>query len=101
MPALAQTARGQALGLTADMSYDDFRLQVPLSDFADLAPWTSRIIDGESNVMWPGDPVAWVATAGTTTGAPRLLPVSEAMADHVTGTTLEIPRSSAVRAATR
>ena len=97
LPPLAQTARGQALGLTADMSYDDFRLQVPLSDFADLAPWTSRIIDGESNVMWPGDPVAWVATAGTTTGAPRLLPVSEAMADHVAGTTLEMLLQGAAR----
>lgn len=99
LPELAATARGRELGLKAEMDYRQFRHEVPLSDFEELTPWIHRIIDGEADVMWPGKPVAWVATAGTTTGHPRLLPVSAAMAEHVRRASFEMLLQGAARTA--
>lgn len=76
---LAKTKRGKALGLTADMSAAAFRQNVPLSDHRALAPWVEQIKQGGVDLIWPGRCECFVATAGTTTGFPRHLPVTPAM----------------------
>jgi len=79
LPQLARSKRGQKLGLTAKMSPASFRQDVPLSDHRTLAPWIERVRAGKSNQLWPGKCDCFAATAGTTTGTPRLVPVTREM----------------------
>lgn len=76
---LARTSRGQELGIKPEMSAGDFRMTVPLADHRDLQPWIERVKSGESDLLWPGKCQCFAATAGTTTGTPRLVPVTPAM----------------------
>lgn len=79
---LSQTVRGRQLRITPQLTPAAFRQEVPLSDYATLAPWVDRVRGGEADVLWPGTSNVFTATAGTTTGRPRLIPVTEAMTKH-------------------
>lgn len=82
---LAQFARtdyGRRHRLTAAMTYEEFRTGVPLRTASDLRPFTERMAGNAGDVLWPGTCHQFVYTAGTVDGAPKLLPVTPAMADH-------------------
>lgn len=76
---LARTKRGQELGILTKMPAAEFQAKVPLSDHGDLQPWIERVKAGEADLLWSGTCQCFAATAGTTTGTPRLIPVTEAM----------------------
>jgi hypothetical protein len=76
---LARTKRGKELGLLAKMPAAEFQAKVPLSDHRDLQPWIERVKAGEADLLWSGTCQCFAATAGTTTGTPRLVPVTDAM----------------------
>jgi hypothetical protein len=76
---LAGTQRGQQLGLDPKMSAAAFRQNVPLSTHQSLAPWMEQVKTGSANLLWPGTCDCFAATAGTTTGQPRLVPVTREM----------------------
>lgn len=78
---LALTTYGRDLGISPDMSYQEFRARVPLRDHDQLEPYFRRIKRGEPNVLWPGHCHWYVESAGTT-GKPKWLPVTEAALAH-------------------
>ena len=50
---------------------------VPLTDYEDMKPFINRMMEGESNVLWPGE-VKWYAkSSGTTNDRSKYIPVSE------------------------
>jgi hypothetical protein len=53
----------------------DFSALVPARRYADLAPWLTRAADGEEAVLTTEPPVLFHRTSSTT-GAPKLLPVT-------------------------
>lgn len=79
LTSLAKTQRGKHLGITAGMPAQSFQHKVPLSDHQSLEPWVNQIKGGATDLLWPGQCECFVATAGTTTGLPRHLPVTSAM----------------------
>lgn len=79
LPPLARSKRGKKLGISAKMSAAAFRQEVPLSDHRSIAPWIERVREGKANQLWPGKCDCFAATAGTTTGTPRLVPVTREM----------------------
>lgn len=78
---IAVTAYGRDLGISAGMSYDEFKARVPVRDHDQLTPYFQRIKDGEPNVLWPGHCHWYVESAGTT-GKPKWLPVTPALLAH-------------------
>ena len=76
---LARTHRGQELGLTANMSAAAYRQNVPLANHQDLAPWVEKTKSGTADLLWPGKCDCFAATAGTSTGFPRHVPVTAEM----------------------
>ncbi|MCC5022918.1 MAG: GH3 auxin-responsive promoter family protein [Candidatus Synoicihabitans palmerolidicus] len=82
LPQLAATKRYREFQLDPRMSPADFRHQVPLSLPTDNAPWVERMVASEPNVLWPGRCQNFATTAGSTTGHPQIIPVTEAMQDH-------------------
>jgi hypothetical protein len=76
---LAKTRRGQQLGITPGMSAEAFRHKVPLADHQQIEPWIEQVKSGAADLIWPGTCSCFAATAGTTTGTPRHLPVTTEM----------------------
>ena len=62
-------------------SHTDFEKRVPIRDYEDLKPYVERIIDGEENILWPGKPLYFAKTSGTTSGA-KYIPITKESIKH-------------------
>lgn len=82
LPRLAPTSYWRAAGVEAGMSYEKFQTRVPLHSHPQLAPAIERMKQGESDVLWPGRCAVFAATAGTSTGTARHLPLTEELLRH-------------------
>ena len=47
-------------------SYPDFTERVPVRDYEALRSYVDRMVDGEPNILWPGKPLYYAKTSGTT-----------------------------------
>ncbi|MBM3401390.1 MAG: GH3 auxin-responsive promoter family protein [Bacteroidetes bacterium] len=66
-------------------TYDDFKKQVPVSDYEELKTYIDRVVRGEADVLWPGKPIYLAKTSGTTSGV-KYIPISkESMPEHLNG----------------
>jgi hypothetical protein len=66
-------------------NYTEFSANIPLQTYEDLVPYIQRIQNGERNVLWPGKPLYFAKTSGTTSGS-KYIPVTKAsMANHLQG----------------
>jgi len=64
-------------------SYSDFRQAVPVNDYEDLKPYVERIKSGESDILWPGKPLYFAKTSGTTSGT-KYIPISkDSISNHI------------------
>lgn len=79
---LAATDFGREHRLEAGMHYKDFKLRVPLREPGAFRPYVDRMVAGDADVLWPGTCRVFVETAGTTTGRPHRLPVTDAQLAH-------------------
>lgn len=64
-------------------SYDDFKTRVNVSDYEGLRPYVDRIVEGESDVLWPGKPLYFAKTSGTTSGAKYIPITKDSMPTHI------------------
>lgn len=66
-------------------TYADFKMAVPLRDYEAIKPYVDKIIWGGKDVLWPGFPLYFAKTSGTTSGA-KFIPVSkDSISNHVNG----------------
>ncbi|MGO3262535.1 MAG: GH3 family domain-containing protein [Mesonia sp.] len=66
-------------------SYQDFVREVPVRDYEALKPYVNKVVGGEENVLWPGKPLYFAKTSGTTSGAKYIPLTKESMPTHVSG----------------
>jgi len=65
-------------------NYSDWRKNIPVRDYEDLKIYVQEIIDGGKDVLWPGRPLYFCKTSGTTSGT-KYIPISkESMPHHIT-----------------
>ncbi|WP_337041414.1 GH3 auxin-responsive promoter family protein [Emticicia sp. 17c] len=57
-------------------SYDDYKQAVPVRDYEDIKHYVNRVVDGEKNILWPGQPLYFAKTSGTTSGV-KYIPISK------------------------
>ena len=50
--------------------------QVPIRDYEDLRPYIDKIIAGGANILWPGKPIYFAKTSGTTSGV-KYIPITK------------------------
>ncbi|MHB0756011.1 GH3 auxin-responsive promoter family protein [Polaribacter sp. M15] len=84
---LISKAKNTAFGKDHDFknitSYDDFKKRVKVSDYEGLRTYVDRIVEGESDVLWPGKPLYFAKTSGTTSGAKYIPITKESMPTHI------------------
>ncbi len=67
---------GKKYGFGDIKSIKEYQEKVPVSEYADLKPYIDRIYEGEEDILFPGMPVNFVFTSGTT-GDAKTFPESE------------------------
>lgn len=70
------TEYGKQFGFASINSYEDFRNQVPITDYEGIKPYIERTMKGEQNLIWHSD-IRWFAkSSGTTSDKSKFIPVS-------------------------
>ncbi|UZO81854.1 GH3 auxin-responsive promoter family protein [Aquimarina sp. ERC-38] len=64
-------------------SYQDFTERVPIRDYEQLRTYVERVVAGEENVLWPGKPLYFAKTSGTTSGSKYIPLTKESMPTHI------------------
>lgn len=64
-------------------TYSDFQKHVPIRDYEELKPYVDRVVAGEADVLWPGKPLYFAKTSGTTSGAKYIPLTKESMPNHI------------------
>ncbi|MBQ2321756.1 MAG: GH3 auxin-responsive promoter family protein [Bacteroidales bacterium] len=78
----SKTKIGAEMGLRPGMGYSDFNRQVPVGDYETLRPYVERILEGETDVTWPGR-VRWFAKSSGTSGSKsKFIPVTDDILAH-------------------
>jgi len=62
----------------------DFFQFVPIRDYEELSPYIDRMVAGEEDILWPGKPIYFSKTSGTTSGAKYIPITKESMPTHIT-----------------
>ncbi|WP_224999619.1 GH3 auxin-responsive promoter family protein [Cesiribacter sp. SM1] len=79
------TAFGKDHGFGDIKTYRDFQERVPVADYEDLKKYIERVKGGEKDVLWPGQPLYFAKTSGTTSGT-KYIPISkESIPYHING----------------
>lgn len=63
-------------------SHEDFVREVPVRDYEALRSYIDRVVAGEANVVWPGKPLYFAKTSGTTSGAKYIPLTKDSMRTH-------------------
>ena len=84
---LVSTAKNTSFGEDHNFkqikSYDDWKRNVPIRDYEAILKYIKRLISGEKDVLWPGSPLYFCKTSGTTSGT-KYIPISkESMSHHI------------------
>ncbi|WP_081208131.1 GH3 auxin-responsive promoter family protein [Salegentibacter sediminis] len=64
-------------------TYGDFAEKVPVRDYEELKSWVDKMVAGEADVLWPGKPLYYAKTSGTTSGAKYIPLTKESMPTHI------------------
>lgn len=84
---LISTARNTAFGKAHHFSeirnHQDFRQAIAISDYEDLKDWIERSKNGEEDVLWPGKPMYFCKTSGTTSGTKYIPLTRDSMPNHI------------------
>jgi hypothetical protein len=79
----SQTQFGKDHNFFEIKEYSEFKSKVPVRDYEALRPYINRVLEGESDVLWPGRPLYYAKSSGTTSGA-KYIPISkESMPQHI------------------
>jgi hypothetical protein len=77
------TAFGSDHKLAEVRTHQDFVQAVPIVDYEQLIPYITRVKAGEENVLWPGKPLYFAKTSGTTSGVKYIPITKDSIPNHV------------------
>jgi hypothetical protein len=86
---LIENAKNTKFGIDHDFksinTIEDFQKRVPIGDYEILRPYIDLILEGNTDILWPGLPLYFAKTSGTTSGA-KLIPITkESIKTHANG----------------
>ncbi len=75
------TKFGKDHGFGEIVSHDEFTKRVPIRDYEELKPYVEQVVAGKPDILWPGKPIYFAKTSGTTSGA-KYIPITETSIKH-------------------
>jgi hypothetical protein len=64
-------------------TYEDFKRHVPVRDYEGLKSYIDRVTKGEKDILWPGKPIYFCKTSGTTSGTKYIPITSDSIHNHI------------------
>ena len=64
-------------------THSDFIKNVPVRDYEELKPYVDLMVEGQEDILWPGKPLYYAKTSGTTSGAKYIPLTKESMPTHI------------------
>jgi len=78
-----ETSFGKNHNFSKINSHKDFVRNVKVKDYEGLSPYFNRLVKGENNVLWPGKPLYFAKTSGTTSGVKYIPITKDSMPTHI------------------
>lgn len=79
------TVFGRDHAFASITSHRDFVSRVPIRDYEGLRPYVERVVKGEHNILWPGLPMYFAKTSGTTSGVKYIPITRQSIPNHING----------------
>lgn len=70
-------------GFSNIKNHSDFCKAVPVRDYEELREYVDLVVNGEENILWPGKPLYFAKTSGTTSGSKYIPITKESMPEHI------------------
>jgi len=64
-------------------THHEFVNRVPIRDYEGLSPYIKMILEGKEDVLWPGKPVYFAKTSGTTSGTKYIPITRDSIPNHI------------------
>ncbi len=64
-------------------NHQDYTVLVPVRDYEGLKPYIDSMVTGEKDLLWPGRPIYYAKTSGTTSGSKYIPITKESMPTHI------------------
>ena len=78
-----ETQFGKDHNFESMTTYADFAAKVPVRDYEGLKHYVDRVVNGEEDILWPGKPLYFAKTSGTTSGAKYIPLTAASMPYHI------------------
>jgi len=65
------------------LTHSDFIQNVPVRDYEELKPYVDLMVAGKEDILWPGKPLYYAKTSGTTSGAKYIPLTKDSMPTHI------------------
>jgi hypothetical protein len=76
MESASSTEFGKHYRFNGIRSHAAFKNEVPLQEYEQVKPFVDRLMNGEQNLLWPGETKWFAKSSGTTTGRSKFIPVT-------------------------
>lgn len=71
-----ETEYGKKYGFKNIKTLDDFKAQVPLVTYEDIAPYIEKTRQGAADIIWPGHIKQFAKSSGTTNAKSKFIPIT-------------------------
>lgn len=78
-----KTKFGKDHGFQKVTDTESFKASVPVRDYEELRPYIDQVLEGEADVLWPGRPLYYAKSSGTTSGAKYIPITGDSMPQHI------------------
>ena len=78
-----QCIYGKARRFKEINTYEEYCQHVPVIGYEDIHPLIERISNGEKNILWPGLPIYFAKTSGTTSGTKYIPITRDSISNHI------------------
>ncbi|MEC7124568.1 MAG: GH3 auxin-responsive promoter family protein, partial [Bacteroidota bacterium] len=75
---------GREHGFNKIKDYKDFQASVPIRDYEGHRGYVDKMLEGATSVLWPGKPLYYAKTSGTTSGVKYIPLTKDSMPTHIT-----------------
>jgi hypothetical protein len=76
MESAAPTEFGKKYRFNDIRDHVAFKNEIPLQEYEHVKPFVDRLMNGEQNLLWPGETKWFAKSSGTTTGRSKFIPVT-------------------------
>ena len=78
-----KTRFGKDHGFEKIKDLNHFRSLIPIRDYENFRPYIESVLEGEKDILWPGRPIYFAKSSGTTSGV-KFIPITKAsMPQHI------------------